>query len=585
MKNRILLFGLVLITFSTLMFTSCKGKKGGTGGTVIIREMGDADMLNPINHTSANARVVVEQIFMAVNGQEIKGDYNLLPILTKELGKVSEITEGEWKGGMKLEYEIREEAKWDNGSQITGHDYAFTIKCILNPKTNCEHLKSYYGWVGDIVVDSANPRKFTVYSNKKYFKIEEFAGGYVIPEYNYDPNHIMSKFSIRDMNTDEKRSALKSNPDIQKFAEEFNSEKYQRDPKYISGFGPYKLESWTTGQEIVLKRKDSWWGDKFKDLRQFWAFPKKFKFKVINDQNTAITALKDGQIDAYEAVPPKEYHELIKNKDFTDRYRTEIKDFFAYSFLVLNLRNDKFKDIKVRQALAHAVDRKKINEVVNFGENILTESFIHPKHALYQKDLTPNSFDLNLASKLLDEAGWKDTDGDGIRDKVLNGKKVQLTIEYKYNSGNELRKNTGLIIQEDFKKIGIQMEIVAKEWTVFLQEQDKRQFEMMYSSLTGFGRPSDPKQTWHTSNAAPGGHNTSGWGTTESDKVIDDLNQELNAEKRAVYYAQIQKMIHADVPVIYLFAPVNRIAISKKFEVETHSTNPGYTINEFRLAK
>jgi len=190
----------------------------------------------------------------------------------------------------------------------------------LNPKTNTDHLRSYYFWVGDIVKDSTNPKKFSVFSNKKYFKIEEFAGYYVIPEYNYDPNKIMRKFAIRDLNTDEKRSNLKSNTDIINFATEFNSEKYARDPKYVSGFGAYRLESWTTGQEIVLKRKDSWWGDKFADRREFWAFPKKVKFKIINDQNTAMTALKDGQIDAFEAIPAKEYLELEKNAAFKDKF-------------------------------------------------------------------------------------------------------------------------------------------------------------------------------------------------------------------------------------------------------------------------
>jgi peptide/nickel transport system substrate-binding protein len=234
---------------------------------------------------------------------------------------------------------------------------------ILNPKTNCEHLKSYYDWVGDIVVDSTNPKKFSVYSNKIYFKIEEFAGYYVIPEYNYDPNKLMSKFAIKDMNTSEKRDKLKTNADIINFANEFNSEKYQRDPKYISGFGPYKLDHWTTGQEVVLVKKDNWWGEKYNTQRDFWAFPKKIKIKIINDQNTSLTALKDGQLDAYSAIPAKDYKELEKNDKFKSKFDLTKMDRFSYSFIGINLRNDKFKDINVRKALAHAINRNKINEI------------------------------------------------------------------------------------------------------------------------------------------------------------------------------------------------------------------------------
>jgi peptide/nickel transport system substrate-binding protein len=580
--NKKTLFSLSIAVITlTSGFVSCKGKAKG-GGTLVIREMGDADMLNPINTSSANARVITDLMFMAINGGESKGDYNLIPILTKELGKVSEVNEGEWKGGMKVDYEIREEAVWDNGTPITGHDYAFTIKTILNPKTNCEHLKSYYHWVADVVIDSMNPRKFTVYASKKYFKIEEFAGNYVIPAYNYDPNNIMKKFSVRDFNTDQKRQALKNNADILKFAEEFNSEKYQRDPKYITGFGPYKLESWTTGQEIVIVRKDNWWGDKFADLQQFWAFPKRIKFKVINDQNTAITALKDASIDAFEQIPAKDFQELEKNEDFKKKFNLEKKDYFGYSFLYMNLRNDKFRDLNVRKALAHAVNRDKINQTVYFGEFRKTESFVHPLQKTYNKDLVPYEFDLKKAAELLDQAGWKDSDGDGIRDKTISGKKIKLDIEFKYNAGNEQRKNVALIIQEDFKKIGINLNITAKEWTVFLQDLDKLQFEMTFAGFTTPARISDPKQTWHTTNSGPGGDNKSGWGNIESDKIIDDLGAELDYEKRKALYLKLQKIIHDDVPVVYLFAPINRMAISKKFEVETHFINPGFSINEFK---
>jgi peptide/nickel transport system substrate-binding protein len=581
MNKTSLLSSIILSLVLAFAVESCKGKAKG-GGTLVIREMSDPDMLNIVNASSANARVINDLIFMAVNGSEVKGDYNLLPILTKELGKVSEINEGEFKGGMRIDYEIKDDAKWDNGTTITGHDYVFTIKSILNPKTNCEHLKSYYYWVGDVKVDSVNPKKFSVFSNKKYFKIEEFAGYYVIPEYNYDPNQLMRKFAMKDFNTDAKRQALKSNKDILKFAEEFNSEKFQRDPKFISGFGPYKLESWTTGQDIVIVRKDSWWGDKYADLQQFWAYPKRIKFKVINDQNTSMTALKDNKIDAFEAIPPKDFLELEKNTAFKDKFNIERKDLFSYTFLYMNLRNEKFKDFKVRKALASAVNRDKINQTVYFGENILTESFVHPSQKTYNKDLKPNEFNIELASKLLDEAGWKDTDGDGIRDKVINGKKIPLDIEFKYNAGNEQRKNAGLIIQEDFKKIGVRFNIVAKEWTVYLQELDKLDFEMTFSGFTVPARISDPKQNWHSTNSGPGGDNKTGWGTPESDKIIDQIGEELDFEKRKVLYLKIQQMIHDDIPVIYLFAQKNRLAISKKFEVETHLINPGFSLNEFK---
>lgn len=583
MNKKLGFLSIIFVFIILLTYSACKGKRS-IAPALIVRMLSDPDMLNPLNAKGSNGAVINDLIFGSINSMELKCEYDLVPFLTKQLGVVSEITEGEFAGGMRIDYEIRDEAKWDNGTPITGYDYVFTIKTILNPKTNCEHLKSFYEWVGDIQVDPVNPKKYSVFSKEKYFKIEEFAAAMIIPEYNYDPKGIMKKFSIMDMNSAAKIEALKTNQDIIAFATEFNSEKYQRDPKFISGMGPYVLETWTTGQELILKRKADWWGDAFKDERQYWAYPKKIKFKMINDQNTALTALKDDALDVFNAIPAKEFNEFEKNQDFKNKFRTDKKNQLAYSFLYFNLRNEKFKDIKVRKALTHAVNRKKLNDALFNGEHTFTESFVHPSQKAYNKDLKPHEFDLKLAIKLLEEAGWFDTDGDGIRDKIINGQLVPLTISFKYNAGNEQRKNTALIIQEDFVKIGVGMQIEAKEWSVYLQELSKHQFEMTFAAFTVPPRIGDPRQTWHTENSVPGADNVSGWGTPESDLLITTLGKTLDFETRKQLYIKLQQMIHDDSPVIFLFAPKNRIALSRRYDVEFNLVSPGFMLNEFKMA-
>lgn len=571
----VLMLGLVL----AIAFESCGGKKK-SGGTLNIRISADPDKLNPITKTTNEATRLCDLMFASVCSQNPVGNFEQVPFLSKENAKVSEVTEGEFKGGMKLEYEIREDAKWDNGTPILASDYVFTIKALLNPKVNCEPIRGYFSWLGDVVVDPANPKKFTIYSAQKYFQTEEASSYYILPEYNYDPNHLMSKFSVKDLNTDAKRQALKSNKDILKFAEEFNSEKYQRDPKYIVGAGPYRLESWTTGQEVVLIKKDSWWGDAHKDERQFWAYPKRIKMKIINDDNTAITALKDGQIDNYVAIKAKDYKELEKNDKFKSNFKMDKIARLSYSFIGLNLRNIKFQDINVRKALAHAVNRDKINEIVMFGESKKTESFVHNSQPHYNKDLKEYEFDLKKSNELLDAAGWKDSDGDGIRDKEINGKKTPLSIEFK-SYKDESVKNIVLILQEDFKKLGIDFKIVEKEWTIFSADLDKQDFEMYTIGFTISPKMPDPKQQWHTSSSIAGGSNNVGWGDAASDKLIEDYRAELNMEKRQIMIKTLQQRIHDELPVIFMFNGVNRIATSKKFNIENIMISPGVLYNEF----
>lgn len=579
--NKKTLIGLFIAFIAlTSGFMSCKGKAKG-GGTLNIRISVDPDKLNPITLTTNDARKIADLMFASLNSSKPVPDYGLTPYIIKENAKITELADGEFKGGLKLDYEIREDAVWDNGEPITGNDYVFTMKTILNPKVNCEPLRGYYNWLADIVVDPQNPKKFSVITSKKYYMIEEFAGGYVLPEYNYDPEKIMRKFSVKDMNTDAKRSALRENADIIKFAEFFNGEKFQRDPQFIVGAGPYKLESWTTGQEVVLVKKDNWWGNAHTDDRTFWAFPKRIKVKIINDDNTAMTAMKDGAIDNFTAIRAKDFKELEKNETFKSKFNLSKIGRLSYGFLGINLRNEKYQDVRVRKALAHAVNRDKINEIIAFGESTKTESFAHSTQPHYNKNLKEYEFNLEKAASLLDEAGWKDTDGDGIRDKVLSGKKTQLVIEYKIPK-DESAKNQGLIIQEDFKKIGIDLKIVEKEWTILVSELDKHQFEMYAMGFTISPKMSDPKQQWHTSSAVPGGSNNVGWGDAASDKLIEDIGAELNLEKRQELNKQLQQRIHDEVPVIFMFNSTNRIATSKKFEVENIMIAPGVQYNEFK---
>ena len=147
------------------IMAGCKGKKAG--GELKPRVFSNPDMLNPINSRDAQAQYIVPLLFMSLEGIDPDA-YVLTPDIAAARPTITELTDGEFKGGIKLEYEIRPEATWDNGGPITADDYIFTIKSILNPKTNCQPLKPYYEWVGDIVADPSNPKKFTVYAHPSF---------------------------------------------------------------------------------------------------------------------------------------------------------------------------------------------------------------------------------------------------------------------------------------------------------------------------------------------------------------------------------------------------------------------------------
>ena len=269
------------------VLSGCGGKKGKN--EVIIHELSDTDMLNPCTYQSADAGYYLAQMFQGLWGTN-PTNLKLEPILAKEL-PTEEYDSA--TGLLKYTCEIREEAKWDNGTPITPADIIFSIKMYKAPVINNEQYRPYYELVSDIVTYPDNPRKLTIVCNKKYILAKYSCGEFlVLPRYIYDPKNLMEKFSIKEINTNLNKVA--DDPDMKTFATEFNSEKYQREKGFIVGSGPYEFDQWITGQKIILKKEERTGGAKNLQTKNMHSrpTPEKLVYTVIKDQTAALTALK-----------------------------------------------------------------------------------------------------------------------------------------------------------------------------------------------------------------------------------------------------------------------------------------------------
>jgi peptide/nickel transport system substrate-binding protein len=162
----------------------------------------------------------------------------------------------------------------------------------------------------------------------------------------------------------------------------------------------------------------------------------------------------------------------------------------------------------VRQALSYLVDKKNICDKVMLGLADPVESPIYPKRPEYDKNLKPWPFDPAKAKKLLAEAGWTDTDGDGVLDHEFEGKRVPLRFEILSNSGNEDRKNLGLVVIDEFKRAGIDAGFRAVDWSILLEKVKSFEYDAVILGWTSSGSaPPDLYQIWHSSMAVAGGSN------------------------------------------------------------------------------
>ena len=354
----------------------------------------------------------------------------------------------------------------------------------------------------------------------------------------------------------------------------------------IVGCGPYNLSEWETRQRIVLERKENWWGDKIKDNKMLQANPPRIVYKTIPDITAAISNAKDGQLDVIRSIQPTKFIDLKDDANFHSTFDLSQPEQFAYYYIGFNMKKPQFTDKRVRRAITHLINRDEMIESIFESLAVKTNGPINPKKKYYNTDLEDIQYDIEKAKALLAEAGWKDSDGDNILDKMIAGKKETMTIDYKYNQGNMVRKSIGQLLKDEAERVGIEVTLSPVDFPTLISDADKRNFDLVALAWVKTPGLDDMKQIWHTSSDVEGGSNRLGFGNAASDAIIDEIRTTLDPEVRKDLYFKIQKMIYDEQPCVFLFVPRELIAIHNRFEgTETSSMRPGYRESSFKLRK
>lgn len=581
MKTTAVLPFFLFLVFITA-FSACKREPAveykRTDNTVIVGMPADADRLNPLLATTAYARTVHEQIFSYLVAQDpVTGAF--LPQLAKSLPERKETAEGQ----VAYTFEIREEAKWDDGAPVTAADFIFTLKAILNPKVAAQRIRPYMAFIKKVETDPANPRRFTVYSEKYILAEEAISAAFpVMQESHYDQAGLLKGIPLDQFLQPEVIAGLaETNENLGKFAEAFSSEKYSREKGGVTGSGPYRLESWETGQRIALVKKENWWGEKLgKSNPAFAAYPDQITFKILPDAVTTLNSIKAEEIDAVSNIDPKDYIDLENVASVSDRYAFASPLALSNLFIYVNATHPILSDKLVRKALSHAVNAQEIIDNVFYGLGQPVNGPAHPSTNYYHKGLKPVEFNVEKAKSLLTQAGWTDSDNNGYVDKDINGVRTELKINYLMNASRETSKNVALLLQDNAKKAGIHIELVAKDPLQIIDDIKKKNYDIAGGGRSASNTLWDPMQSWHTA-----GDNRTGFGTPETDALIEEIQVTMDEKARNEKYKKLQEAIYEEQVEVYLFVPQDRVLIHKRFEAEAHSVFPGFSVHRFRLKK
>jgi len=547
---------------------------------VAIRLEAEPDRLNPLLSTISYARQVFDPLHLYLMNYD-PTTLVLVPQLLKETPKIQFLKKGEFEGGTKYSFEIREEAIWDDGKPVTAYDYEATLKIVFNPFLPTLGYRTFLENIQSFDIDKSNPKKFTIILNDTYFAGLESLTNVVpvLPKHIFDPKNLLGTVSLLKLIKDPSpENQLNNYPFIKDFADNYMGEYFSRNPAGVNGSGPYQLVSWQAGQEILLQKKQSWWGDKLAiDNPAFQAFPDKLLFKIIPDPVTALAALKNEELDVMQNIVPDEFIKLKSDSLTKSHFTFYTPSSLSSYFVSINTRLPILSDKKVRRAFAHAID---VDELINnvfegFGTRCATP--LHPSSAEYNVSLKPIPFSIEKAKKLLNETGWSDSDKDGILDKKLNGKKTDLRVKYLANASKSSSMVLAELIKSNAKKAGIDIIIDAKDANTLLEKLRSRDFEMI-SAGRSITPQWSPSQNWRTDS-----DNRSGFGNEKTDSWIDEMEREPIQSKRFVISKKLQAEIYEEQPEIMLFCPQERLVIHKRFEAVSTAVWPGFYPLAFRL--
>ncbi|MBK6783807.1 MAG: hypothetical protein IPG79_08585 [Saprospiraceae bacterium] len=251
---------------------------------------------------------------------------------------------------------------------------------------------------------------------------------------------------------------------------------------------------------------------------------------------------------------------------------------------MLNNNDPKLSDKKVRRAITHLVDVDYIlkNLESGFGERLVTP--VHPSKPYYNKDLPFINFDQNKAKSLLVEAGWKDTDDNGVLDKVLPEGKTELSLDI-YISGQELGNQVALLLQQNAAKVGVKINIIEKEFKLLRAENIKtRKYHLVPTVVsTDLNYWDDLSFRYHSDYDIPQGANDVSYHNPKVDELLNAIPLEKNIVKRESLYKTLQTLIYEDQPMIYLYVPTERIVLNKIWKGNATMKRPGYAVNEFEM--
>lgn len=487
---------------------TASGSGDGPQGQVIVGLSQEPTSFHPLMPGIEVDQGVRFALFSPLWAVDEKGEY--FPVLATEVPSLE--NGGISEDGLTWTIKLRDDVTWHDGEPFTAEDVEFTFDLIMNPDFKASSRLGY-DQITDIRVVS--PTEITWTMKESYTPLLAIlAATFIVPK------HILS-----------------TEPDP-------NNAPFNNNPV---GTGPFMWEERVAGDHLTLRANPNYFGE--------GPYLESVVFKYIPDLNALYTQFKTGAIDyiGIQGIPANYVEEAQSLPDVV----VHVGPSPSIEQIRLNHGRPQFQELAVRQALYYAMDKQTIIDNIYYGLPTPAESYLPKESWAYNDQLPPHEYNPEKAIEILEAAGWH-VGADGVREK--NG--VRLAFTNSTTSGNQVREQAQQLLQQNWRDIGVEMEIrnlpPAVIWGDFSRES---QYDSQMVGIT-FGRGPDPDVTTSfASTAIPvkggAGNNNGQYENPEVDELLERGVRTVDPEERKAIYHELQRVLREDLALLPIFQYAN----------------------------
>ncbi|HEX2033326.1 MAG TPA: ABC transporter substrate-binding protein [Chloroflexota bacterium] len=490
------------------------------GGTFTVGSISDAKTMQPLlsqdTASSAYTSLHYNAPLLRTNPETLKPDATYGAAESFQISADS----------LTLTFKLKPGLQWSDGRPITAADYKFTHDRMMDPQVAFPYRALY----SLFNLEAPDERTLVFQLKEPFCPAVEYAAGI-----NPIPKHVFEGQDINDS---------------------------PHNLKPAVGSGPWLMQEWVKDSHAVFVANDKFYlGRPHLD---------RYVYRVVESTTVAYSMLKTGEVDqaGIQAIDWEEAKRLEHIRPI-NYYPASA----AWLFIGFNMRHEMLKDLRVRQALAYAINRKEMIDAIRLGHAKPLHSIYASASWAYTDDVPKLEYDVARAKRLLDEAGWRPPAGDPNGTRVKDGKPLKMRIFY--NAGNKEREQIATIAQQQAKAIGVELDVISEEWNAYLERISKtRDIELFVNGWSSSLEPHGSMNLWITT----GGQNDVGLSIPRVDELYPRAAAVpgCSQDDRQKVYAEIQKLIAAESPYIFLWENESLSGLHKRF-VPNPLTRLGYS--------